>query len=435
MLKPYPLESPPPLPPFDGEWREGGAASWGRRVRPTDGGFDFPGAATLSALQATGGSARQLAALEEPCLFWEVRGPAALALSCHIDLGTADLRFEQNADGDRLWLGAESHPAECLVGCLGGRLSVEAEGNGVRLTAEGEGRVRLLILASTSEEDRDRSLRILARRGFGGVQDQRRRHAEQLRGLALATTTPEEGADRGLAERIAALDAAIVEEGGRRSTPELLRTGTGLLAAGLREQARDLLRVPFESADHLRLYVQYAAWAGDDDFLRKRWPEAARAIAGWRGERGLGGLAAELLPLAELVGDLGSIGILDGIVPHEREAPAEIATALDEVLARWGIVPLALDGVVRLAPALPERWDRMTLERLRVGRTTLDVRLKRRPGAITFHARVTHGPRILLEVVPVLPFAAAGILVADAQLPGPALRAEVEQDLDAVWLA
>jgi hypothetical protein len=435
MLKPYPLGSPPPLPPFDGEWREGGGAAWGRRVRPTAAGFDFPGAARVTDLRVTGAGERRVAALEEPCLVWEVAGAGALELSCHVDLGSADLRFERSADGDRLWLGTESHPGECLVGALEGTLAVEAEGGGVRLTARGSGTLRLLLLASTSAEDRDRSLRILARRGFGGLQEQRRRHADQLRGLALATTTPEVEADRALAERVVALDAAIVEEDGRRTTPDLVPTGTGLLAAGLREQVRDLLRAPFVGTDHLRLYTRYAAWVGDDEFLRKRWPEAARALGAWASERPEGGLAAELLPLAELVGDLGSIGILDGIEARAGEATDGTGDALDGALERWGIVPLALDGMVRLSPALPAGWDRMTLERLRVGRTTLDLRLKRRAGGVALHVRVTHGPRIFLQVTPLLPFVPAGILVGDQQLPGPALRTEVEQELDAVWLA
>ena len=431
MLKPYTLESPPPLPPFDGEWREGGSPAWGRRVRPTATGFDFPGAALLTDLRVAGAGERRVAALEEPCLVWE----GGRELSCHIDLGSADLRFERSVDGDRLWLGTESRAGECLVGCVGGTLSVEGEGDGVRLTARGSGTVRILILASTNEEDRDRSLRILARRGFGGLQDQRMRHAEQLRGLALATSTPDAGADRALAEAVVALDAGIVEEGGRRTVVDLVGTGTALLAAGLREQVRDLLRAPFEGADHLRLYTRYAAWVGDDDFLRKRWPEAARALGVWASERPEGGLAAELLPLAELVGDLGSIGILDGLEARGGAAADGAGNALDGALARWGVVPLALDGMVRLSPVLPEGWDRMILERLRVGRTTLDLRLKRRAGGIVLNARVTHGPRIFLQVTPVLPFTPTGILVGDEQLPGPALRAEVEQELDAVWLA
>jgi hypothetical protein len=433
MLKPYPLETPPPLPPFDGEWREGGGAAWGRRVRPDGAGYRFPGAAALSDLRATGGRERRVAALEEPCLIWEVDGPGALELSGLIDLGGLDLRFERAPDGDRLWLGTESGTAECLVGALGGSLALEAEAGGARLTARGTGAVRLLILASSSAEDRDRSLRILARRGFGGLQEQRARHAEQLRGLALSAVTPDEAGDRALAGAIIGLDAELVEEEGRRSAAALLPTGAGLLAAGLREQVRDLLRAPFDGADHLRLYARYAEWVGDDDFLRKRWPEAARAL-GMLPAGGAAAVATELLPVAELVGDLGSIGILDRVASGDGAKGAPIPTLLDPVLERWGIVPVALDGVLRLAPALPAGWDRMTLERLRIGRTTLDLRMKRRASAIAFHARVTHGPRILLQVTPVLPFHAAGILVGEAQLPGPALRAEVEQELDAVWV-
>ncbi len=436
MLRPYPLESPPPLPPFDGEWKEGVVASSGRRARPEGEGWGFPGSGAVSSLVATGGVERRFVALEEPCLFWEVSGAGELTLSCLLDLGVTDLRYERGAEGDRIWIGSESSSREFLVGCLGGVLSLEGDGAVTRLVARGRDRVRMLIVGCTGEPDRDQVTRILARKGLRGLQEQQERHAAQVAALSVHLLTPPGAEDRQVAEGIRALDAALVDQGGRREASDLLATGAGLLAVGLREPVRDLLRAPFQTAAHLRLYGAYATWAGDDEFLRKRWPEAARALRQLHDDPVVAALAAELLPIAESVGDLSAIGMLDGLVARGAPALPPIAAPVAELLQRrWGVAPNALEGMVRLAPVLPAEWDRMTLERLRVGPTTLDVRIKRRPGGVACHCRVTHGPSLLVHLAPVLPFVAAGVLVGDEQFPGPELRFELEQEMDAVWLA
>jgi glycogen debranching enzyme len=60
----------------------------------------------------------------------------------------------------------------------------------------------------------------------------------------------------------------------------------------------------------------------------------------------------------------------------------------------WGVVPDALNHTVQVSPYLPNGWNEMALRRLRVGPTTLDLRLRRRPGRIRLRIERVHGPRI-----------------------------------------
>jgi hypothetical protein len=60
----------------------------------------------------------------------------------------------------------------------------------------------------------------------------------------------------------------------------------------------------------------------------------------------------------------------------------------------WGVVPDALNHTVQVSPYLPHGWNEMALRRLRVGPTTLDLRLRRRPGRMCLGIARVHGPRI-----------------------------------------
>jgi len=79
----------------------------------------------------------------------------------------------------------------------------------------------------------------------------------------------------------------------------------------------------------------------------------------------------------------------------ETDLPAAVASLAVEGL--WGVRPNALEGAVRIAPWFPPRWDAMALERLRVGRTVLTVRLRRRFGQVAARVERVHGPRIHVE--------------------------------------
>src|SRR5690606_13654437 len=85
-----------------------------------------------------------------------------------------------------------------------------------------------------------------------------------------------------------------------------------------------------------------------------------------------------------------------GNCPDHAAAAALTARPLVEGL--WGVVPDAMAGTVRVAPWLPPGWDAMALERLRVGRTSLTLEARRRPGALVVRVRRTYGPRIHLAL-------------------------------------
>jgi len=203
-----------------------------------------------------------------------------------------------------------------------------------------------------------------------------------------------------------------------------------LLALGVREPVREALRAPLHGPQLVELFARYAAWAGADEFARKHWPRAeagAREIAGEPGAR----IAALLLPVAEGLG-LGGAATSLALRAGDLEVdPVEVPAAVQELFT---IAPEGLDGAVTLAPALPSGWPEMTLERLRVGASTIDLKVRRRPAGLAIKCRLTHGPALVVRLDPRLGFLSSGILVGDEQLKGPALSLVVDGEAEGVWL-
>ncbi len=83
-----------------------------------------------------------------------------------------------------------------------------------------------------------------------------------------------------------------------------------------------------------------------------------------------------------------------GVLPGPGAAPA----LLEAVAALWGLEPNAPDGALVLAPAAPAGWDGFALRRLRVGRTLLDLEVRRRPRSLVVRAAHLFGPRLVLTV-------------------------------------
>ena len=199
----------------------------------------------------------------------------------------------------------------------------------------------------------------------------------------------------------------------------------------------------------LLLAARYANWTGELDFLAQRWaalrrayeigmdggpwngapaeaalwasafeamqpvvealghPEAAEEIgavaAAARSAAGSATFLAGPAALAEFQQDRCAAGLeawrrLSEALPGramEADLPAAVASLAIEGL--WGVRPNALEGAVRIAPWFPAEWDTMALERLRVGRTVLTVRLRRRFGQVAARVERVHGPRIHVE--------------------------------------
>jgi hypothetical protein len=155
-----------------------------------------------------------------------------------------------------------------------------------------------------------------------------------------------------------------------------------LLAVGRREPARSLIRLlsrtfaiealPPEVSPSLQTLVrEFAAWTGDAGFLEKH---AGRLAGDWR----------------EAVGEEGGAG---------REARGEGSTATVALIASivrgvWGLAPLATDERLGISLSPSTGADEMALTGVRVGRTTLSVRYRRRPGQVVLRCEVTRGPAL-----------------------------------------
>jgi hypothetical protein len=83
-----------------------------------------------------------------------------------------------------------------------------------------------------------------------------------------------------------------------------------------------------------------------------------------------------------------------GSLPGTGAAPA----LLEAVASLWGLEPDAPDAALTLAPILPAGWSGYALRRLRIGRSLLDLELRRRPGAIVVRTALRFGPRLVLTV-------------------------------------
>jgi len=83
-----------------------------------------------------------------------------------------------------------------------------------------------------------------------------------------------------------------------------------------------------------------------------------------------------------------------GSLPGTGAAPA----LLEAVASLWGLEPDAPDAALGLAPILPAGWSGYALRRLRIGRSLLDLELRRRPGAIVVRTAHLFGPRLVVTI-------------------------------------
>lgn len=447
MLTPYPLEPPPALPPLDDDWEAPGELlQVGRRALWDEDRVYFFEAVELDRLDLLGPLQvrdRRIVALEEPLFIWDVEAQGPFQLRAEVRFATRRVRYERSREGDRLWLGVEGGKEELLISCYGGKLKVREEGGALRLTATGQGRLRLAFVAAWHEADRDKTLRSLSRKGVSGVVAQFLRHREMVQALGARITTPEpDSVARCELEKLDFESTLREWADGRRALLEPREYGSALLALGLREPVRDTLRGPCADPPVLRLFGAYARWAGVDDFVQRHWPRVAAALRAvvLRSRLlpeydELRDAADELAAVAEAVGDHEMVEVCGQLIAGVEDFPQSVRAweFPERFVERWGIFPGALEGMVTLAPELPAEWPEMTFERLRVGSTSLDVRVKRRPTGIAVKVRVTRGPPIVVLLAPRLDFVPTGILMDGAQLPGPTVRFTAEGEVEAVW--
>ena len=200
----------------------------------------------------------------------------------------------------------------------------------------------------------------------------------------------------------------------------------------------------------LRLAERLMAWTGDlESFRRLRGPLAgavsylaARADAA-PSTRVLDGIEplldgpAAVASMAELRRRAG-VEPAPAVEPHAvveaaaaalRRSPGALVGSdagpalLEGVAALWGFEPDAPEDALSIAPVVPAGWPGHALRGLRVGRSVLDLAVRRRPDAMV--VRVTHrfGPRLVVTVAaPGLD--AVGAEVDDITLPAGRVRFE-----------
>jgi len=225
-------------------------------------------------------------------------------------------------------------------------------------------------------------------------------------------------------------------------------SAAALLVAGNRDPARELLKF-LAQAQHpgggipasmpvgglasapdasstlafLELAERLRAWTDDQEGLHRQRDPLARALAYLADaggpspdERVLDALEAILdRTAAAAIGELRRTAVAatvpDGIQAHAiveaaaaalRRGPGALLGAgaapalLESVASLWGLEPDAPEAALGVAPSLPAAWNGSALRRLRVGRSLLDLELRRRPEAVVLRVAHLFGPRLVL---------------------------------------
>jgi hypothetical protein len=142
-------------------------------------------------------------------------------------------------------------------------------------------------------------------------------------------------------------------------------------------------------------------------------------IAALRERRASGPPTAEAEAHAVVEAAAAAIRRGSGALPGTGAAPA----LLEAVAALWGLEPDAADAALALAPIVPAGWDGFALRRLRVGRTLLDLEVRRRRQAIVVRTVHLFGPRLVITVG-VRGVEVESTEVDDVGLPGARVRFE-----------
>jgi len=238
---------------------------------------------------------------------------------------------------------------------------------------------------------------------------------------------------------------------------------------------------------YLLLAAGFAAWSGELDVLARHWAAIRKAVEFAVADRSWsrGGLPAarwaralaSLQPLAEALGHpemaealashaevargsasgttlspFPSAGgefrdeCLDadlaawreaglGVRRDDGDARAWAAVVAGGMEGLWGVVPDALAGAVRIAPWFPPTWEAMAVERIRVGRTVLGVRMRRRFGQVAARIERLHGPRMHVEFVLRGAPPLATVQLDDVELGGGRVGFEADGAHALVWHA
>lgn len=357
-------------------------------------------------------------ALEHPLVFWSILadGPVPLRLRWRADLSgaaeeSAPLVIETR-EGGLLVAGREGESFSSAVLAAAGAVRPVEES----LEAEGDRVLRLVLLAGGDSHELDGALDALRRRKLRAFRQDRILHARRLEERLVSLESPDPTLDRRFGWAKVELDGRLEERPGlgRFVSRDPVRTGRALLAAGDREVVRDLIRGLTRRADETSehhalpgLVESYLCWTGDLPFLSRSWPLVVAAAEQHPSHLAVA-VRDRLIAAARAAGESDAAERLQAIpasgpadpAPHIEltgygAEPAGLVSGIVETL--WGVEPDLIRGEVRVAPALPRGWSEMALRRLRVGPTSFDLRLRRRPERTVLAVRRSGGPPIRLR--------------------------------------
>jgi hypothetical protein len=363
---------------------------------------------------------RWATALELPLFVWERDGAGTISWKTPI----ADAAVESTDDGARVVLASRDAPTRIVFEARGGALRV---GDGGRLTWTSAGPSRLLAMSAEGDADFERSLDLVARRTLDGLGRQRVQHAEQLhRGGAAMRSSGIAGLSdafdwakiRGDAVLGSHLDRAA--RGRADDSRVLALLAEAMLAAGLSQLPRALRRGSLASGVVLppSFTTHFEAWAGEGGAAGtgRDATSHSRSDDGRHDEW----LDASTRP---------EVPALDEIASGQLGAPG-LAAFLGGAIARlWGVHPDAPGGGATLAPDAAHLGSSAALSRLRIGRTVLDVRFRRRGDIVSLAVRRGAGPAIVVDCgVRGLPF--SEVLVDGEPIAGSRARFEVRDAHD-----
>ena len=325
---------------------------------------------------------RWMTALELPLFAWERALGGTSSWSVPLSAQIA----ETDEAGSRLVLRSRASDSRLLLNVTAGRLAVSGGG---RITWTSDGPGRLVVLAAADDADLDRTNDLLGRKGLTGLGRQRAQHAEQLhRGGVAMRAAGLAGLDDAVEWAKVRADALL----GARLAGDLdelagaaaeIRLAEGLLAAGLTHLPRTFYRRG--TGEDLRGWrafeQQFVAWTREPD-------ESAEA-----------GLPATDVssPPAEAALDRARAPAAAEIAGGRVDAESVASLLIGSLGSLWGVGPDAPHGRVMLAPDLVTLGGAAALSRLRVGRSVLDVRVRRRGEVVSLAVRKGAGPPIAVD--------------------------------------
>jgi glycogen debranching enzyme len=127
----------------------------------------------------------------------------------------------------------------------------------------------------------------------------------------------------------------------------------------------------------------------------------------------------------------GDNGADAGICPDQAWSASMVL--LPAVQGLWGIVPDAINSSLSLTPYLPPHWNRMSLRRLRVGKTVLDIDMRKISGRLVVRLHRRFGPGLHVRLAPQGLVGGQDVRVDEVALRGPRVQFEVRDHHEVIY--